>query len=138
LFVANAAWLACATISCNLVRAAGWLASAYHGRARGATIRRYLIDAAARAARHGRGHLTLHLPEGRAPPGRLAQPFPGLPRPATRPGQPDQPALVTHVTGPDPTGSTPPLIPDSKHGHAAEPVSGRKSTPSQNYKITSI
>ena len=32
LFVANAAWLACATISCNLVRAAGWLASAYHGR----------------------------------------------------------------------------------------------------------
>jgi hypothetical protein len=33
--------------------------------ARGATIRRDLIDVAARAARHGRGHLTLHLPAWR-------------------------------------------------------------------------
>jgi hypothetical protein len=27
-------------------------------------VRRDLIDVAARTARHGRGHLTLHLPEG--------------------------------------------------------------------------
>ena len=33
-------------------------------RARAATIRRDLIAVAARTARHGRGHLTLHLPEG--------------------------------------------------------------------------
>ena len=33
-------------------------------KARGATIRRDLIDVAARTARHGRGHITLHLPEG--------------------------------------------------------------------------
>jgi len=39
-FPANAAWLACAT------------------------IRRDLINVAARTARHGRGHLTLHLPDG--------------------------------------------------------------------------
>jgi hypothetical protein len=42
----------------------GCLASGYHARARGTTIRRDLIDVAARTARHGRGHLTLHLPEG--------------------------------------------------------------------------
>jgi hypothetical protein len=63
-FPANAAWLACAAISCNLLRAAGALASLAYAKARGATIRRDLIDVAARTARHGRGHLTLHLPEG--------------------------------------------------------------------------
>ncbi len=49
-------------MSGNLIRAAGCLASAAHARARGATIRRDLIDVAARAARRGRGHLILHLP----------------------------------------------------------------------------
>jgi hypothetical protein len=61
-FAANAAWLSCAAIARNLVRAAGCLASRSHARARGATIRAELIDVAARLARHGRGHLTLHLP----------------------------------------------------------------------------
>jgi Transposase DDE domain group 1 len=63
-FPANAAWLACAAISCNLLRAAGALASLACAKARGATLRRDLIHVAARTARHGRGHLTLHLPEG--------------------------------------------------------------------------
>jgi len=63
-FPANAAWLACAAIAHNLTRAAGALASAFHARARGATIRRHLIDVAARIARHGRDQITLHLPEG--------------------------------------------------------------------------
>ena len=63
-FPANAAWLACAAISHNLLRAAGCLASLACAKARGATLRRDLIDVAARTARHGRGHLTLHLPEG--------------------------------------------------------------------------
>jgi Transposase DDE domain group 1 len=63
-FAANAAWLTCAAIACNLLRAAGALASRGYGRARGATIRRDLINLAARTARHGRGHLTLHLPAG--------------------------------------------------------------------------
>jgi hypothetical protein len=62
-FAANAAWLTCAAISCNLIRAAACMASAAHARAPGATIRRDLIDVAARAARRGRGHLILHLPE---------------------------------------------------------------------------
>ena len=61
-FAANAAWLTLAAIAHNLVRAAGCLASAFHARARGATIRRDLIDVAARLARTGRGGLTLHLP----------------------------------------------------------------------------
>jgi hypothetical protein len=64
IFPANAAWLACAAIAHNLLRAAGSLASLAYGKARGATIRRDLIHVAARTARHGRGHLTLHLPEG--------------------------------------------------------------------------
>jgi Transposase DDE domain group 1 len=63
-FAANAAWLALAAMAHNLTRAAGALASDTHARARGATIRRDLIDVAARIARHGRGHLTVHLPAG--------------------------------------------------------------------------
>ena len=62
-FPANAAWLTLAAISCNLLRAAGSLASLAHAKARGATLRRDLIHVAARTARHGRGHLTVHLPE---------------------------------------------------------------------------
>ena len=48
----------------NLLRAAGALASLPFAKARAATIRRDLIAVAARTARHGSGHLTLHLPEG--------------------------------------------------------------------------
>jgi len=63
-FPANAAWLALAAISHNLLRAAGSLASLAYAKARGATLRRDLIDVAARTARHGHGEITLHLPEG--------------------------------------------------------------------------
>jgi hypothetical protein len=63
-FAANAAWLSLAAMAHNLVRAAGALASLPFAKARAATIRRDLIAVAARTARHGRGHLTLHLPEG--------------------------------------------------------------------------
>ncbi len=62
-FAANAAWLSIAAMAHNLVRAAGALASLPFAKARAATIRRDLIAVAARTARHGRGHLTLHLPE---------------------------------------------------------------------------
>ena len=61
-FPANAAWLACAAIAHNLLRAAGSLASLACARARAATLRRDLIGVAARIARHGRGEITLHLP----------------------------------------------------------------------------
>ena len=63
-FPANAAWLTLAAISCNLLRAAGCLAGLAYARARGATVRRDLITVAVRTARHGRGHITIHLPEG--------------------------------------------------------------------------
>lgn len=62
-FNADAAWLVIAAMAQNLVRAAGTLAGPLHAKARAATIRRDLIAVAARTARHGRGHLTLHLPE---------------------------------------------------------------------------
>jgi hypothetical protein len=63
-FAANAAWLSIAAMAHNLLRAAGALASLPFAKARAATIRRDLIAVAARTARHGRGHLTVHLPEG--------------------------------------------------------------------------
>ena len=63
-FTANAAWLSIAAMAHNLLRAAGSLASLPFAKARAATIRRDLIAVAARIARHGRGHLTLHLPQG--------------------------------------------------------------------------
>ena len=63
-FAANAAWLSIAAMAHNLVRGAGALASRPFAKARAATIRRDLIAVAARTARHGRGGLTLHLPEG--------------------------------------------------------------------------
>jgi hypothetical protein len=63
-FAANAAWLSIAAMAHNLLRAAGALASLPYAKARAATIRRDLIAIAARTARHGRGHLALHLPEG--------------------------------------------------------------------------
>jgi hypothetical protein len=62
-FAANAAWLVIAAMAFNLVRAAGALASLPLAKARAATIRRDLIAVAARTARHGRGHITLHLPQ---------------------------------------------------------------------------
>jgi Transposase DDE domain group 1 len=92
-FAANAAWLALAAIAHNLTRAAGALASARHARARGVTIRADLIDVAARTARHGRGHLTLHLPEGwhRQADWENCSPPPA---PAPRPGGLTSPDLV--------------------------------------------
>jgi hypothetical protein len=63
-FPANAAWVACAAISHNLLRAAGSLASLACAKAKGATLRRDFIDVAARIARHGRSHITVHLPDG--------------------------------------------------------------------------
>ena len=73
-FAANAAWLAIAAMAHNLLRAAGALASLPFAKARAATIRRDLIAVAARTARHGRGHLTLHLPEGWHREQRMAEP----------------------------------------------------------------
>ena len=61
-FGANAAWLACAAIAHNLQRAAGTLAGPSHAKARGATIRRQLINVAARIAHRAR-IIHLHLPE---------------------------------------------------------------------------
>ena len=52
----------------NLTRAAGCLADASCAKARGTTIRSQLIAVAARIACHGRGHITMHLPEGTTRP----------------------------------------------------------------------
>ena len=63
-FAANAAWLTLAALTHNLLRAAGCLASAFHAKARGSTLRRHLIWAPALTSLHGHGHLDLHLPTG--------------------------------------------------------------------------
>jgi len=63
-FNANAAWLVLAAMAFNLLRAAGTRAGTRYAKARTATVRRGLIAIPARTARHGRGNLVLHLPEG--------------------------------------------------------------------------
>jgi len=97
-FAANAAWLSIAAVAHNLLRAACALASPPFAKARAATFRRDLIAVAAHTARHGRGHLALHLPEGwhrehewlNLPPAPVA----------ARPPQPDQPRPVRTRYGP--------------------------------------
>lgn len=59
---ANAAWLALAALTHNLLRAAGTLASTTHAKTRTGTIRRHLIAVAARISRSAR-RTTLHLPD---------------------------------------------------------------------------
>jgi hypothetical protein len=60
-FGANSAWVLCAAIAHNLLRAAGVLAGDRHERARGATLRRRIVTVPARLARPQRRPL-LHLP----------------------------------------------------------------------------
>ena len=61
LFAANCAWLGCAVITHNLLRAAGTLAGGNHAVARGATLRRDLVYVPARFAAPARKPM-LHLP----------------------------------------------------------------------------
>ncbi len=60
-FAANAAWAVLAAITHNLLRAAATLIDHTHAVARGATLRRHLINVPARIARP-QGTPTLHLP----------------------------------------------------------------------------
>ncbi len=60
-FGANSAWILCAAIAHNLLRAAGVLAGGTHAVARGATLRRRIVTIPARLARPQR-RPTLHLP----------------------------------------------------------------------------
>ncbi len=60
-FGANSAWVLCAAIAHNLLRATGILAGGPHARARGATLRHKIVNIPARLARHQRRPV-LHLP----------------------------------------------------------------------------
>ena len=60
-FGANSAWAICAAIAHNLLRAAATLAGNRHRSARGATLRRHLVNIPARLARPQRKPI-LHLP----------------------------------------------------------------------------
>jgi DDE family transposase len=61
-FAANTAWLTLAAITHNLLRAAGCLTSVFHTKARTATLRRQLINIAARIT-HSARKTVLHLPQ---------------------------------------------------------------------------
>jgi hypothetical protein len=61
-FDANHAWTICAALTHNLLRATGNLASTFHTKARGATLRRHLVCVPARLARP-QGRPILHLPD---------------------------------------------------------------------------
>jgi hypothetical protein len=60
-FGANSAWVLCAAISHNLLRAAGVLTGERHARARGSTLRHKIVNVPARLARPQRRPI-LHLP----------------------------------------------------------------------------
>ncbi|TCN42472.1 hypothetical protein EV641_12840, partial [Rhodococcus sp. SMB37] len=60
-FPANCAWVLCAAIAHNLLRAAGTVVGGTHAVARGATLRRNLVNTPARFARPA-GRPVLHLP----------------------------------------------------------------------------
>ena len=60
-FSANSAWILCAAIAHNLLRAVGVLAGGTHAVARGATLRRRIVTIPARLARPQRRPV-LHLP----------------------------------------------------------------------------
>ncbi|KLO25235.1 transposase [Mycolicibacter heraklionensis] len=68
-FAANGAWILCAAIAHNLLRATATLAGSPHAVARGATVRRKIINIPARLARPQRRpvlHLPSHWPWARA------------------------------------------------------------------------
>ena len=68
-FGANSAWVLCAAIAHNLLRAAGVLATDPHTRARGSTLRRRIINVPARLARPQHRpflHLPTHWPWSKA------------------------------------------------------------------------
>ena len=60
-FGANSAWILCAAVAHNLLRATGVLAGSAHPAARGATLRRRIVNIPARLARPQRRPV-LHLP----------------------------------------------------------------------------
>ena len=60
-FGANSAWILCAAIAHNLLRATGVIAGNRHAVARGATLRRTIVNIPARLARPQR-RTVLHLP----------------------------------------------------------------------------
>jgi hypothetical protein len=60
-FGANSAWILCAAIAHNLLRAVGVLAGGHHTRARGSTLRRKIVTVPARLTRPPRRPV-LHLP----------------------------------------------------------------------------
>ena len=125
-FAANAAWLACAAIAHNLLRAAGALASLAYARARGATLRRDLINVAARTARSGRGHITLHLPEGWHREHQWLTLFAACGPPAPRPDQPGPghrtPTALSGHPNPDPEPGTPDKPQDRQAAESPRPI----------------
>ena len=100
-FGANSAWILCAAIAHNLLRAAGVLAGEPHARARGSTLRRRIINVAARLARPQRRpmlHLPTHWPW--ASPGCGC----GTPRSDTAHPSPPDPSTPPDTAQPENTG----------------------------------
>jgi len=125
-FSANSVWLTCAAIAHNLTRAAGHLAAPHYATARAATIRREIINVAARLAHRART-IHLHLPEHW--PWQLA--FPTC-SPRSTPRPPDRP----HQTVPGGLPRPHPL--KSRESHPSRPTTWSANHPShETSKITS-
>ena len=115
-FGANSAWILCAAIAHNLLRAAGVLAGDRTPRARGATLRRSIVNIPARLARPQRRpilHLPTHWPWSRALAYTVAQHH------RTQPTT-DRDTLTTRRTGP--TGAHRKSWADQQLPHAHTPT----------------
>ena len=107
-FPANAAWLTLAAISCNLLRAAGSLASLAHAKARGATLRRDLI-ARRRPHRPARPRPPHRAPARRmAPRTRMDEPVRSRLRATTSSGLTSPDPVTAHRKAPQPPARQPP------------------------------
>jgi hypothetical protein len=127
-FPANAAWLALAAITGNLLRAAGCLAGLACAKARGATLRRDLIDVAARTASTAAATSPSTCPM--AGTASRNGPACSTPPPARPPLRPDQPR-PGHRTPTAHTGhrQTANGYPVKNPRTSRRTVSGRKTTP---------
>jgi hypothetical protein len=117
-------------ISAELAHAeAKRLAGQAYAKARGATLRRDLIDVAARTARHGRGHITVHLHEGWHRQAEWMNLFEAACRPPPGPGGLTSPD-TGHRALEQPTVATRPLSPNPEdHAQAAAEARGQATMP---------
>ncbi|EUA10469.1 putative transposase [Mycobacterium xenopi 4042] len=142
---ANCAWLACAVIAHNLLRAVGTLAGGHHAVARGATLRRDLINIPARFAPRPQTNAAPTRPLALASQmeGPVAQrhrlPDRATPRRLTPPSKPCPPAIPGPTQGTQRKAGTGQRITHAHRAHSAASqnnrVDGNTKSPIHGFRL---